>query len=188
MADELTVSILLFLDFSERSKVRRVCRRLLNVIDAMPPPGTLLEVQLVPTFTTSEVIDARLRPWLITWDSNKSLVRIKCSKKHWGETLSLQSLPRLKMVRPKRLHLESSLEAGGVDVRLLRHLAVDVGATVTELSVSGLREAQLTDLHETFAKFDESGDPVKELHLSTCFLLQRQSPLPLVSVTFLRFT
>jgi len=44
-ADELLASVLLFMEFCERSMVRCVCRRLCQVIDSMPPVS--LEVVVV---------------------------------------------------------------------------------------------------------------------------------------------
>jgi len=47
LADELIMTVLSYFHSYGRSKFRLVCRRLKNVVDAMPPPDSLLEIQLL---------------------------------------------------------------------------------------------------------------------------------------------
>ena len=164
IANELATSVLLYLDFFDRSKARRVCRRLKNLVEAMPSPGTTLNIRIVANNTEL----AREREWQVTWDSSKSIVNLDLKR-----SLEVSSLLRLRTIRATRLHVESSItEEIGVSVRLLHHLAAEVGGTVTDLSILGLERADVFDLQESFSKFDENnGPPVTKLCLSTKFPL-----------------
>lgn len=72
LPDELVVSVLSYFDFYDRSKLRPVCRRLLTVIDAMPPPpGLSLEIRLVGVASDG----GQQHPW--TFSCNKKALTIR---------------------------------------------------------------------------------------------------------------
>jgi hypothetical protein len=166
MADELIHAVLSFMDFRERSISRGVCCRLKKIVDAMPPPGTSLEIRLFSGFPSS-LANA------ITWHHIGSLVQVSADINLPGS-----QFPPLRTIRPARLHIETFSSIFGelgppVDISRLRMLAADVGGTVTDLTVVNLQAHDLTELQESFSKFDDVGDSVRKLHLSTLFPLPR---------------
>jgi hypothetical protein len=166
IADVLVASVLSFLDYRERSKVRRSCRRLLNSVDSMATPLNLtLSIQLVPENASTEVLQTmRGRTWTTSWDNDRALVEMK-----FKSSLSVPEFPTLKSIRPTRVQVQSlDSEEGRVDARLVHHLATQTAKTVTQLSVLNLVSSSVIELQDSLAEFDEEGDGVTELHLSTC--------------------
>lgn len=142
LPDELGTHVLSYFDSLERSKLRRVCRRLKSLVDVMaPPPGIALEIRLVPTQEQAG------HPWTVTWDSSTLIVKLDFKVPTSDKTSWLLSdFPVLRMIRPTRLRVESAAVDAKLQVRLLRHLAVDVGSTVTNLSVINLCLAGVIEL------------------------------------------
>lgn len=170
LADDLRTQVLSYFHFFERSKLRIICRWFKSLVDVMPG-ATALEIRLVRNEAHQK---PRGRPWTVALDRSKSMVKLELNQSDegivWGAPCVLKDLPRSLTIRPARLHIESATEDVGFDERLLRHLAVDVGETVTDLSVVGLGVRDI-GLQESVAKFDEFGPPVTKLHLSTKFSL-----------------
>jgi hypothetical protein len=159
LPDVLLVSVLSLLDFCERSKVRPVCRRLLHSVDSMPAPSDLtLKILLLPASSLAG------RPWTASWDSSRALVEMRVSN-----CLAVSAFPLVKSIRPTRLIVEPhDEEEGKVDAGLIHCLATQVAKTVTKLSVMNLHASSIIELQESLGKFDEEGDGVTELQLSTC--------------------
>jgi len=184
---ELVVSILSYMDFYERIRVRRVCSGLSGAVDSMPAqPNMALKIRL---FTPASDVDSEagqcgslpnlglgegkpgslpLPSWSITRSKNFTVI---LTFNRYEEDIDqlLSSLPMLKTVRPASLVVESSMEDGEVlDARLLHHLATEVGSTVKHLSIIGLATppslAASHTLLQAFSKFEEKGC-VKKLSL-----------------------
>ena len=162
MADELVTAVLSYFDFYERSKYRLVCRRLMNRVDAMPPPpDSSLEIRL----DASEDEDEQ---WNIVCDKDRSVVQATFTVSHEVDVgTMLSSLPHFGTVRPSKLQVKSFITQG-VDIRLVSHLANTVGETVTDLHITDLALCNVIELQKTFLEF---GENVKRLHLSTMFSL-----------------
>jgi hypothetical protein len=159
LPDVLLVSVLSFLDFGERSKVRPVCRRLLHSVDSMPAPSDLtLKILLVPASSLAG------RPWTVSWDNGRALVEMRVNN-----CLAVSTFPLVKSIRPTRLKVEPhDEEEGKVDAGLIHCLATQVAKTVTKLSIMKLHASSIIELQESLGRFDEEGDGITELQLCTC--------------------
>jgi len=71
--------------------------------------------------------------------------------------VAVSCFPILRLVTPARLHAESDSELGAVEASLTRHLAKNVGKTVTDLSILGISASSITELQELLSVFDVQG-------------------------------
>ena len=160
LADDLVASVLSFIDFYERPIIRRVCRRLLQSVDSVKTPENLtLLIVLVQTSTQERQRMGR-RSWIVSVDSDNALVTVRVK-----QSLGMENFPLMCGVRPTALHVKSEANDGHFDARLLKHLAKDVGETVTKLSTWSLQALSPLELQESVAEFDRKGDLVTDLCL-----------------------
>jgi hypothetical protein len=162
----LVVSILSFLDYRERSIVRRSCRRLFYSVNSMAPPLNLtLSIQLVPENASTEILQTmRGRTWTASWDKDRALVEMK-----FKSNLPVSEIPVVKSIRPTWLKVAPLEDVEGrVDARLTHRLATQVAKTVTKLSIVNLTASSVIELQDSLAEFEKEGDCVTELQLSAC--------------------
>lgn len=145
-----------------------------RAIDTMPPPpDSRLEILILQDQKQAR---ERPTPWTVICKKGRNIVRLEFRSPIEAEGNTdgridrmLSSIPCWRAVRPTKLFVESSGE-NGVDVRLISHLAVDVGSTVTDLSIRDMGQAHVVELQEAFLQFGEHGK-VTRLILSTLFPL-----------------
>lgn len=184
LADELVTLVFSYFHFYERSKYLSVCRRFMSAIDAMPPlKDSCLEIIIKGRDEQDEDEDRHRPLWKVTCDRDKSVVRARFNSPEDEQSesrdrdsnsdfdLIMSGIPSFKTVRPGKLVVRSTMK-DGVDIRFLSHLAINVGKTVTDLTIHSLGEASAVELQNVFLKFGENGK-VSKVSLSTLFPLAR---------------
>ena len=126
----------------------------------MKPPENLTLLMVLVSNSSKERQRMGRRSWIATVDSESALVTVRVK-----QSLGLENFPVMRCVRPAVLHVQSETNDGHFDARLLKHLAKDVGQTVTKLSIWSLQASSPLELQDSVAEFDRKGDLVTDLCL-----------------------
>ena len=110
LADDLTASVLSFIDFYERPIIRRVCRRLLKSVDSMKTLENLTLLIVLVQNSTQERQRMGRRSWIVNADSDNALVTVRVK-----QSLGMENFPLMCGVRPTALHVKSEANDGHFD-------------------------------------------------------------------------